>query len=174
MTFWKEPEIIFSTVKWFQVFLSNTNSSIYCWSFVCIQVNGLKCCYLTLIILFTINNLFAYIEFRHTVKWYQVLLCITYSSIKPQLFVYKWSNSSIWPIDRTILGATTPGQSGAGSNGNEGVLCILWSSSIARTTPSDCLVSYSGYSLSLSREAVGVFCSPRWLGWTKVQSVVRV
>ena len=32
------------------------------------------------------------------------------------------SNSSIWPIARTLLGATTPGQSGLGSNGN--VLCF--------------------------------------------------
>ena len=34
------------------------------------------------------------------------------------------SNSSIWLIDRTLSGATTPGQSGPGSNDNEGVLCI--------------------------------------------------
>ena len=27
--------------------------------------------------------------------------------------------SPIWPIDRTLSGATTPGQSGPGSNGNE-------------------------------------------------------
>ena len=32
--------------------------------------------------------------------------------------------SSIWPIDRTLSGATTQGQSGPGSNGNEEVLCI--------------------------------------------------
>ena len=28
--------------------------------------------------------------------------------------------SSIWPIDRTLSGATTPDQSGPGSDGNEG------------------------------------------------------
>ena len=33
----------------------------------------------------------------------------------------KMSNNSIWPIDRTLSSATTPGQSGPGSNGNEGV-----------------------------------------------------
>ena len=27
--------------------------------------------------------------------------------------------SSIWPLDMTLSGATTPGQSGPGSNGNE-------------------------------------------------------
>ena len=32
--------------------------------------------------------------------------------------------SSTWPLDRTLSGATTPDQSGPGSNGNEGVLCI--------------------------------------------------
>ena len=30
--------------------------------------------------------------------------------------------SSIWPIDSTLSGATTPDQSGPGSNINEGVL----------------------------------------------------
>ena len=34
------------------------------------------------------------------------------------------SNSSFLPIDRTLLGATTPGQSGSGNDGNEGVLYI--------------------------------------------------
>ena len=32
--------------------------------------------------------------------------------------------NSIWPINMTLSGATTPGQSWPGSNGNEGVLCI--------------------------------------------------
>ena len=30
-------------------------------------------------------------------------------------------NSSIWPIDRTLIGTTIPGQSGTESNGNEGL-----------------------------------------------------
>ena len=46
-----------------------------------------------------------------------------------------------------LSGATTPGQSGPGSNGNEGVLRIPHSSSTAGTSPSDCLVSYLGHSL---------------------------
>ena len=37
---------------------------------------------------------------------------------------FKMSNSSILPIDMTQSGATTPAQSGLGSDGNEGVLCI--------------------------------------------------
>ena len=32
--------------------------------------------------------------------------------------------SSIWPIDRTLSGATSSGKSGPGSGGNEGVLHI--------------------------------------------------
>ena len=55
--------------------------------------------------------------------------------------------SSIWPIDRAISGATTQGKSGPGSDGNEGVLRIPQSSSIAGTSPSDHLVSYAGHSL---------------------------
>ena len=38
-------------------------------------------------------------------------------------------------------GATTPGQSGPESDGNERVL------NIPQTSPSDCLMSYPGYSL---------------------------
>ena len=73
--------------------------------------------------------------------------------------------SSIWPIDRTVSGATTPGQSGTGSNDNEGALPITQSSGITGTSPSDCLGSYPGHLLEvggvipLCIEAVGVFYS---------------
>ena len=50
-------------------------------------------------------------------------------------------------MDRALSGATTPGQSGPGSNGNEGVLRIPQSSNTAGTSPSDCLVLYPGHSL---------------------------
>ena len=50
--------------------------------------------------------------------------------------------SSIWPINRTLSGATTPGQSGPDSDGNEGGLRIPQNSSITEASPSDCLVSY--------------------------------
>ena len=55
--------------------------------------------------------------------------------------------NSICPIDRTLSGATTLGPREPGSDGNEGVLCIPQSSSIIRTSPSDCFVSYPGHSL---------------------------
>ena len=57
------------------------------------------------------------------------------------------SKSSIWLIDRSLSGATTPGQSGPGSNSNEGILCISESSSFTGATQSDCLVSYTRHSL---------------------------
>ena len=55
--------------------------------------------------------------------------------------------SSIWPIDWTLSSVTTPGQSGPGSDGNKGVFPIPQSPSITEASPSDCLVSYPGYSL---------------------------
>ena len=60
------------------------------------------------------------------------------------------SNSSIWPIDRTLSGSTTQGQSVPASNGIEGVLYIPQSSSITEASLSDCLVSYPGYLLGES------------------------
>ena len=74
------------------------------------------------------------------------------------------SNSSIWPIDRTLSGTATPGQNGPGSNGNEEVLHIPQSSSITRASPSGCLVSYLGHLLvgvlPLCKDEVSVFYSP--------------
>ena len=51
-------------------------------------------------------------------------------------------NGFISPIDRTLPGATSPGQSGPGSNDNE-----VPQSSTAGASPLDCLMSYSGHSL---------------------------
>ena len=67
--------------------------------------------------------------------------------IQTILFSINTQFSSIWAIDRTLSGAITLGQSGPGSNGNEGVLCILQNSCITGTSLSDCLVSYIGHSL---------------------------
>ena len=70
------------------------------------------------------------------------------------------SNSSIWPIDRTLSGATTLGQSGPESNGNEGVLCIPQSSSITGASQLDVLMSDPEHSLEvvlpLCRDIVNV------------------
>ena len=45
--------------------------------------------------------------------------------------------SSIQPTYRALSGFTIPGQSGPGSNGNEGVLPVLQSLNITGTSPSD-------------------------------------
>ena len=50
-------------------------------------------------------------------------------------------------MDRTQSGATIPDQRVPGSNGNEEVLRIPQSSSIAENSPSDCLESYLRHSL---------------------------
>ena len=46
-----------------------------------------------------------------------------------------FAHSSIWPIDGTLSGATTLGQSGHGSNGDNGALCIPQSSRITGASP---------------------------------------
>ena len=72
-----------------------------------------------------------------------VPLQATHSSISTQF-------SSIWPLDRTLSGATTPGQSEPKSNSSKAVLCIPQSSSIIRASPSDFVVSYIGHTLGES------------------------
>ena len=44
-----------------------------------------------------------------------------------------------------MLGATTPGHSGPGSDGNEAILHFPQTSSINGAAPSDWLMSYSGH-----------------------------
>ena len=56
--------------------------------------------------------------------------------------------SSIWSIDRTLSDATTP-QSGPGSNGNEGALCIPQSFRITEALQPYCLVSYPEHPLEI-------------------------
>ena len=57
------------------------------------------------------------------------------------------SNISIWPIDRILSGATTPGQIEPGSDGNEVLLCILQRYNITGASLLDYFVSYAGHSL---------------------------
>ena len=86
----------------------------------------------------------------------QLRIISTQFQCKKKLFFFKQFSlafstqfSSIWPIDRTLSGATSPGQSEPGSDGNEGVLRIPQSSRITRISPSDFLVSYPGHSLGV-------------------------
>ena len=93
----------------------------------------------------------------------------TQSNVKTVLFLtiqfsISTQFSSIWLIDRTLSGATTLGQSGPGSDGNEGILHIPQSFSITGVSPSDCLESYPGHLLEgvllFCKEAVSVFYCP--------------
>ena len=58
------------------------------------------------------------------------------------------SNSSIWPIDRTLSGAIILGQSRLGIDGREQELRIPQNFSITGASPSDCFVLYPGHSLA--------------------------
>ena len=62
------------------------------------------------------------IHYTYTLKIFVLFLKIyfTHGSIEYELFKKK----SIWPIDESLIGTTTTGQSGPGSNGNEVVLYI--------------------------------------------------
>ena len=112
---------------------------------------------------------------------------VTVSMSKTVLFkqfsLAKVQFSSIWPIDRTLSGATTPGQSGPRSVSNEGVICIPQNSSITGTLPSNCLVSFPGHLLwggvsYPSAKIVGVFYNPSQLGnvfyWVERESKLLV
>ena len=82
------------------------------------------------------------------------------------------SNSSIWPIDKTLSNATTPGQSGIGSNGNEGLHYILQSPRTEASSSAH-LASYPGHLLRgvlpLYRDAASVFHGPSKLGWKLIE-----
>ena len=101
------------------------------------KLNDSKYCYVSLTIQLNISH-FVYKQLNNQKVLFQTIRF----SISKQFFVYTESNviiiiscfristqfSSTWLIDRTLSGATTPGLSWPGSNGNEGVLCIPQSS----------------------------------------------
>ena len=77
--------------------------------------------------------------------------------------------SSIWTIDRTLSCATTPNQSGPGSDVSERVLHIPQSYSITGTSHIRLFIVINrtlvgGEILPLGWEAIGVFYSPSQLG----------
>ena len=137
------------------------------------------------------THLFQAILFSQKVKCFQVLLCITNNLIKPRSFIHAQLNVKtvlfqtiqffictefiyIRPKDRTLSGATTPGQSGPRSDGDKEVLCILQSSCITEASPSDCLVSYLGHSLGEcypSAEMQSVYSADP-VDWVKI--VIRI
>ena len=95
-----------------------------------------------------INNSFKHQSFVYTRLNDQTVLFPVIQCSISHLFAHSlMSNSSIWPIDRILSGAITLGQSGPGSDGNEGVLHIPQSSGITGASLSDCLMSYLGHSV---------------------------
>ena len=73
-------------------------------------------------------------------------------------------------MDRTLSGATTPGQSERGSDVNEGVFCIPQNSNITGKSPSDCLVLYPRHSLeefypSAEMQSVYSIALHNWMGY---------
>ena len=106
---------------------------------------------------YLMSNPFLYKKNQFYFKWFSlawvhslIIKTLLFQAIQfSQTFLFQTNHysinmqfSSIWPIDITLSGATTPSQSGPGSDANEGVLCILQSSSILGMSPSDCLESY--------------------------------
>ena len=83
---------------------------------------------------------------------------------------------SIWPKDRALLGTTTPGQSGLGSDGNEEVLRILYRSSITGTSPSDFLVLYQdihgGVTSFVEMQSVYSTASVDWTVYCEMMEII--
>ena len=93
-----------------------------------------------------INNSIKHRSLLYTQLNFQIVLFQTVQLSISHLFALcLMLNSSVWPINRTLSGATTPGHSWSGSDGNEAVLCIPQSSSITGASSSDCLMSYPGH-----------------------------
>ena len=67
----------------------------------------------------------------------------------------------------TLSDVTTPSQSGPRNDGNEGLLLIPQSSTITGTSPSDCLVSYPGYSLRGASAEMQLVYSAIQADWTR-------
>ena len=94
------------------------------------------------------------IQFGTSIVFVQTQLNV--QAVLFQAIQFSTQFTSILPLDRTLSGATTPGQSGPGSDGNEEVLRIPQSSSIIGTSPSDSLVSYPGHLLEGSYPSAGL------------------
>ena len=108
-----------------------TNNSIKYQSFVYTQLNDQT-------ILFPTIQFFLYSQFN--------VGTVLFLTIQFNMSTQFKCQTSIWPIDSTLSDATTPGQSGPGSNGNKRVLHVSQSSSITEASPSDWLVWHQGHS----------------------------
>ena len=70
------------------------------------------------------NNSIEHRSFVYTQSNNQIVLFVTIQFSISHLFAQFKCHSSIWTIDRTLPSATTPDQSGPGTDGSEGVLHI--------------------------------------------------
>ena len=71
-------------------------------------------------------------------------------------------NNLIWSIVGTLIGTTTLGHSGLGSNGNEGVLHIS-KSSRPGASPSDGLMLYPGHLLGVVLPFCSLYIQQLWV-----------
>ena len=77
------------------------------------------------------------------------------------------SISSIWPQNRIVTGASTPDQSGPGSDDNEGYSFFPKAPPFVKPHHQSvwCHIQVNHWrGLTLCKDAVGVFCSNSWLG----------
>ena len=87
-------------------------------------------------LLYILNIYDLWIHFvDNIIKWAWVIYCawlngFKYSSHNLTSVICLHTVCLIWPLDRTLSGATILGQSGPGSNGNQGVLHIIQSWSL--------------------------------------------
>ena len=94
--------------------------------------------------------LFQTIQFSLRKDFVYTLLNVKTVLVQRIQFAISTLFSSILPIDMTLSGATTPGQRGPVSEGNEGALRNPQSSRITEASSSDCLVSYPWHTLGES------------------------
>ena len=75
ITFLNEPDLIFCTIKWFQVLLSNTNNSIYYLWFVCTQLIGIRYFYVTVTFAYTYLSRYTWHE-KYSFVGYLISKCV--------------------------------------------------------------------------------------------------
>ena len=90
------------------------------------------------------------IDWTKTTTYLSANSYISNNSNYAKSFVCTQFKCQIVLFDSYTSGATTPCQSGPGSDGNEELLCISQSPSITGASSSDCFVSYLGYSFGES------------------------
>ena len=91
---------------------------------------------------------------------------IAYNSHNLTCHLFSHIVCTICTIERTLIGATTPDQSGPGTDGSEGIFLISQISN-AGVSLLDYLMSYPGHSLGglpICRDAIDVFYGPIRLG----------